>query len=99
VLLVGISQFFGALMNLAAKLLENKSGMGKKSGMHPMQILFARQSMTTALSCLYMWWNMVPDFPLGPRGVRRVLFIRGLSGFVRIAISFCSYLATTINCH
>ncbi|KAK3304059.1 uncharacterized protein B0T15DRAFT_512260 [Chaetomium strumarium] len=78
VLLVGVSQFFGALMNLAAKLLEMESGM------RPMQILFARQSMTTALSCLYMWWNMIPDFPLGPRGVRGVLLIRGISGFFGI---------------
>ncbi|KAK4235944.1 hypothetical protein C8A03DRAFT_17362 [Achaetomium macrosporum] len=78
VILVGVSQFFGALMNLAARLLELESGM------HPMQILFARQSMTTALSCLYMWWKTVPDFPLGPRGVRGVLVIRGLSGFFGI---------------
>ncbi|KAL2131469.1 hypothetical protein VTI74DRAFT_4980 [Chaetomium olivicolor] len=78
VILVAVAQLFGALMNLAARLLELESEM------HPLQILFARMSMTTALSCLYMWWNEVSDFPLGPRGVRGVLVIRGVSGFFGI---------------
>jgi hypothetical protein len=74
---VAAAQLFGALMNLAARLLEVESGM------HPLQILFGRMSLTTVLSCLYMWYNKVPDFPLGPKGVRGVLVLRGLSGFVR----------------
>jgi hypothetical protein len=77
VVLVAAAQLFGALMNLAARLLEVESGM------HPLQILFGRMSLTTVLSCLYMWYNKVPDFPLGPKGVRGVLVLRGLSGFVR----------------
>lgn len=78
VLLVAVSQLFGALMNLAARLLELDAGM------HPFQILFARMSLTTVLSCLYMWWNKVPHFPLGPKEVRGVLIVRGVTGFVRI---------------
>ncbi|AEO71138.1 uncharacterized protein THITE_2123230 [Thermothielavioides terrestris NRRL 8126] len=64
-------------MNLAARLLELR-------GRHPLQILFARMSLTTALSCLYMWWTSVPDFPLGPRGLRWVLVVRGVTGFFGI---------------
>lgn len=77
VILVAVSQLFGALMNLAARMLELESGM------HPLQILFARMSLTTILSCLYMWWNKVPHFPLGPKGLRGILLVRGISGFVR----------------
>jgi hypothetical protein len=76
VILVAVAQLFGALMNLAARLLELEAEM------HPLQILFARMSITTVLSLLYMWWNKVPDFPLGARGIRGVLVIRGVSGFV-----------------
>ncbi|KAL2157813.1 hypothetical protein VTH06DRAFT_5082 [Thermothelomyces fergusii] len=76
--LVAASQFFGALMHLAAKLLELESDM------HPFHILFVRMSVTTAFSCLYMWWNKVPDFPFGARGIRGVLVVRGISGFFGI---------------
>jgi hypothetical protein len=85
VVLVAVAQLFGALMNLAARLLELEAGM------HPLQILFVRMSMTTVLSCLYMWWNKVPDFPLGAKGIRGVLVVRGVSGFVSVASCFCSY--------
>jgi hypothetical protein len=85
VVLVAVAQLFGALMNLAARLLELEGGM------HPLQILFARMSMTTVLSCLYMWRNKVPDFPLGAKGIRGVLVVRGVSGFVSAALCFCSY--------
>jgi hypothetical protein len=47
--------------------------------------------MTTVLSCLYMWRNKVPDFPLGAKGIRGVLVVRGVSGFVSAALCFCSY--------
>jgi hypothetical protein len=85
VVLVAVAQLFGALMNLAARLLELEGGM------HPLQILFARMSMTTVLSCLYMWRNKVPDFPLGAKGIRGVLVVRGVSGFVSVASCLCSY--------
>jgi len=82
VLLVAVAQLFGALMNLAARLLELRSQM------HPFQILFVRMAMTTIFSCLYMWWKKVPDFPLGPKGMRGVLVLRGVSGFVSVLFRF-----------
>ncbi len=77
--LVFLAQVFGALMNLAARLLELE---GK--GMHPFQLLFARMSLTTVMSCGYMYWKKVPDAPLGAKDVRWLLVVRGLSGFFGI---------------
>ncbi|KAJ9137022.1 Integral membrane protein DUF6 [Coniochaeta hoffmannii] len=81
VILVAVAQFFGALMNLSARLLELDG-----DGMNPLQILFARMSLTTLFSCIYAYKTHVPDFPLGPkiREVRILLAIRGFSGFFGI---------------
>lgn len=92
VILVAVAQLFGALMNLAARLLEIEGGM------HPLQILFARMSMTTVLSCLYMWRNKVPDFPLGAKGIRGVLVVRGVSGFVSPASRYPCWHSPYTNC-
>jgi hypothetical protein len=75
VALVAVAQFFGAVMNVAARLLEEE-------GMHPLQILFSRMTMTTLMACLYMWWYEVPDFPLGAKAMRFALVVRGATGFV-----------------
>jgi len=81
VLFVFFAQLFGALMNLAARLLELE---GEGQGMHPMQLLFVRMSITTVLSCLYMYWKQVPFFPFGAREIRWLLVVRGISGFFGI---------------
>ncbi|CAK7202297.1 hypothetical protein SEUCBS139899_005019 [Sporothrix eucalyptigena] len=80
VLLVFGAQFFGALMNLFARLLELEG----EHSMHPIQLLFVRMVMTTVASCLYMHRYRVPHFPLGPPGVRGLLALRGLTGFFGI---------------
>lgn len=79
VVLVASAQLFGALMNLFARLLELDG-----EGMHPFQILFARMSLTTLFSVLYAYKTQVPFFPLGPKGVRRLLLVRGFTGFFGI---------------
>jgi len=79
VILVAAAQLFGALMNLCARLLELDG-----EGMHPFQILFARMSITTVCSCVYMYYNKVPHFPLGARDVRILLVARGVTGFVSL---------------
>ena len=75
--IIVVSQFFGSLMSLSTRLLE--TGPQK---IHALQILFVRQSITS-MGCLsWMWYNAVPDAPLGPRGsVRWLLVLRGLGGF------------------
>jgi drug/metabolite transporter (DMT)-like permease len=74
--LILISQFFGSLMALTARLLETTP-----ERFHALQILFVRQTITAAACFLWMWWNQVPDAPLGARGVRWLLVLRGLGGF------------------
>ncbi|KAF9870510.1 duf6 domain-containing protein [Colletotrichum karsti] len=79
VVLVALSQLFGALMNLTARLLELEG-----DGMHPLQVLFARQSVTMVCCCVYMYWMKTPDFPFGKKEVRWLLIARGVSGFFGI---------------
>ncbi|RDL38111.1 Uncharacterized protein BP5553_05544 [Venustampulla echinocandica] len=77
--LVAFSQFFGALMNVAARLLELEG-----EGMHPLQVLFARMSLTMLFCCAWMWWKKVPDFPFGAKNIRWLLAARGFVGFFGI---------------
>ncbi|ORY55112.1 uncharacterized protein BCR38DRAFT_127606 [Pseudomassariella vexata] len=78
-ILVALSQLFGAVMNLLTRLLE----IGDDA-MHPMLVLSGRMSGTVILSGIYMWWMTVPSAPFGPRDVRWLLVVRGLSGFFGI---------------
>lgn len=77
--LVTFSQLFGALMNVTTRLLELEG-----EGMHPFQILFARQGLTTIFCTAWMWYGEVPDFPLGARGTRGLLISRSVTGFFGI---------------
>ncbi|KAI1657396.1 hypothetical protein F4813DRAFT_380877 [Daldinia decipiens] len=77
--LVFAAQFFGSLMNLIARLLEIEEG-----GMHPMQILFARMSMTVIGASAYIWWKRIPHGVLGHKDIRWLLVLRGFSGFFGI---------------
>jgi len=77
--LVSISQLFGALMNVATRLLELEG-----EGMHPFQVIFARMIITVFFCCLWMWKANVPHFPIGAKGIRLLLVARGLSGFFGI---------------
>ncbi|KAI2464305.1 hypothetical protein F4781DRAFT_413468 [Annulohypoxylon bovei var. microspora] len=78
-LLMFLAQFFGALMNLAARLLEVD-----EEPMHPIQLLFVRQVMTTVFSSLYIWRKRIPHGILGPKNVRYLLVLRGFCGFFGI---------------
>ncbi|KAL2802124.1 hypothetical protein BJX63DRAFT_133614 [Aspergillus granulosus] len=77
-ILVMMSQFFGASMNVMTQLLELKGRDGK--GFQPFQILFARMSITVVASYLYMWWAKVPQ-PFGNRSVLPLLLLRAAGGF------------------
>ncbi|KAK2625119.1 hypothetical protein QTJ16_005488 [Diplocarpon rosae] len=78
-LLVTLSQLFGALMNVTTRLLELEG-----EGMHPFQILFARQGLTAVFCTAWMWWQKTPDFPLGSRDTRALLCVRSITGFFGI---------------
>ncbi|KAM0358234.1 hypothetical protein HYE67_003427 [Fusarium culmorum] len=73
---VALSQFFAALMNLSARLVELEG-----DGMHPVQALLMRHSITVLCCSAYMWWNKTPDFPFGKKEIRWLLWLRGASGF------------------
>ena len=82
--LVLISQLFGALMNVITRLLELEG-----EGMHPFRVLFWRMTLTSIFCCSWMYWNQVPDFPLGAKGVRLLLTVRGFTGFFGIFGMYC----------
>jgi hypothetical protein len=82
--LVTFSQLFGALMNATTRVLELEG-----EGMHPFQILFARQGLTAMFCTAWMWWSGVEDFPLGKRGVRGLLVARACFGFFGIFGMYC----------
>ncbi|KAK8132596.1 hypothetical protein PG999_000769 [Apiospora kogelbergensis] len=71
-------------MTMTTRLLET----GFDTKFHALQIIFVRMLATAILGSLYMWVKQVPDFPLGNRGVRGLLFLRGCAGFMGL---FCSY--------
>ncbi|XPS95826.1 hypothetical protein M3J09_005107 [Ascochyta lentis] len=76
--LVFLAQTCGSVMNTAAKLLAT----GYETRFHAMQIIFIRMLCTTILGMLYMAYHKTPDFPLGQRGIRGLLVLRGFCGFV-----------------
>jgi len=86
---VTFSQLFGASMNVAARLLELEG-----EGMQPTQLLFVRQGLTAILCTVYMWWAHVPDFPLGVKGLRKLLVARACTGFFGIYGMYCKQLFT-----
>ncbi|KAI9054178.1 hypothetical protein LZ554_001349 [Drepanopeziza brunnea f. sp. 'monogermtubi'] len=77
--LVTLSQLFGALMNVATRLLELEG-----EGMDPFQILFARQGLTVIFCTAWMWYGKVPGFLLGNKGTRGLLVVRSVTGFFGI---------------
>ncbi|KAI1813055.1 hypothetical protein GGS20DRAFT_502229 [Poronia punctata] len=80
-LLVVISQLFGALMNLAARLLE----LGEvDEKLDPMQLLFCRMLLTTLACVVYIHRRRIPHGVLGDPKVRWLLLARGSVGFFGI---------------
>ncbi|KAI0202621.1 hypothetical protein F4808DRAFT_68011 [Astrocystis sublimbata] len=75
------AQFFGALMNLFARLLELADDGAK---LHPMQLLLWRMLLTTLACSTYIVWKRIPHGLLGAPEVRKLLVPRGLSGFFGI---------------
>lgn len=87
--LVFLAQTCGSVMNTAAKLLAT----GYETKFHAMQIIFIRMLCTTILGMLYMAYHKTPDFPLGRKGIRGLLILRGLCGFVGLFGLYCEFPA------
>lgn len=75
------AQFFGALMNLFARLLELGEADTK---LHPMQLLFWRMLLSMVVCVIYIVWQQIPHGVLGNPEVRWLLAIRGITGFFGI---------------
>ncbi|CAH0022558.1 unnamed protein product [Clonostachys rhizophaga] len=76
--LVFLAQFFASTMIMTTKLLET----GFETKFHALQIIFVRMFSTSIIGSLWMMYKGVPGFPFGPRGVRRLLVIRGTAGTI-----------------
>ena len=74
--LIAAAQMFFSTMNLCAKLLS----MGDPP-IHPLEIIAVRMFITWLGGLAYLHYNKVPDYFLGPKGVRLLLVVRGVVGF------------------
>lgn len=84
VFLILLAQATGSTMDAIVRFLQQGG-----HGMHPFQVIFARMSITTLLSSIYMWFTKVPDFPLGAPAVRGWLILRALAGFFGLFCLYC----------
>lgn len=75
-LLIIVAQFFFVCMNLGVKQLDSLD-----VPMHTLELIVVRMVITLVCCLLYMVAMKIPDPILGPKGVRRLLLIRGLCGF------------------
>lgn len=92
------AQFFGALMNLFARLLEVGDTDTK---LHPMQLLLWRMLLTSLTCSLYITWKRIPHGVLGSPEVRPLLVPRGIAGFFGIygmwySIQYCKHSSTQL---
>ncbi|QPG77356.1 hypothetical protein FOA43_004768 [Brettanomyces nanus] len=91
-----ISQFFNSLMILFCKLLLMDPDFDEP--MHPFQILFVRMTMTYIGCALYLGlYKRDPDFPLGPKGFRKLMMGRGVGGCISVAGQYFALLYLTIS--
>ncbi|KAI9459250.1 hypothetical protein BJY52DRAFT_1149260 [Lactarius psammicola] len=73
--LVVASQFFFSAMNMSVKWLNSSD-----EPVPILEITLVRTTISFFFSFVYMYWKNISDPLLGPRGVRTMLVLRGLSG-------------------
>lgn len=71
------SQFFFASMNLSVKMLNSL-----EPPVHAFEVIVVRMGITLICCVAYMIATGVPDPIIGPKGVRTLLVIRGITGFL-----------------
>lgn len=92
--LVFLAQTCGSVMNTAAKLLAT----GYETKFHALQIIFIRMLCTTVLGTAWMGYHKTPFFPLGQKGVRGLLVLRGVCGFVGLFGLYCTLSVLSLCC-
>ncbi|KAI9903267.1 hypothetical protein N3K66_002619 [Trichothecium roseum] len=93
--MVAVSQFFGAQMNLFARLLARSSSTNDDNStkpIHPIQLLLLRQSVTALFCLAYMRWRPPPGGVFGEPRLRPLLAVRGVAGFFGIMGMWTSML-------
>lgn len=92
--MVAVSQFFGAQMNLFARLLARSPSPSSDSTkpIHPIQLLLLRQSVTALFCLAYMRWRPPPGGVFGDPRLRPLLAVRGVAGFFGIMGMWTSML-------
>lgn len=75
-LLIISSQFFFASMDISVKMLN-----ALEPPIHALQIIVIRMGITLICCEIYMTAMGIPDPIAGPKGVRTILIIRGITGF------------------
>ncbi|KAH7906451.1 hypothetical protein BJ138DRAFT_1162599 [Hygrophoropsis aurantiaca] len=76
ILIIMSSQLFFAGMNLSVKLLNSLD-----RPVPTLELIIIRMVITLCFCLLYMIVTKIPDPFLGPKGVRLLLVVRGISGF------------------
>ncbi|CDR37558.1 CYFA0S01e12134g1_1 [Cyberlindnera fabianii] len=81
-----LSQLLNSIMIMSTKLLETDPDFDKP--IHPLQILFVRMSITFGGCYAYLKYIKREENIAGPKELRWLLLLRGLTGFVGV---FCMY--------
>lgn len=85
--LVLASQVSAACIHGIVKILETEERI------HPFRILQVRLFITGISCMLYLWCSGFPDFLLGPKDVRPLLFVRAVGGVCGAIGFYCMMLA------
>ncbi|KIL58907.1 hypothetical protein M378DRAFT_15176 [Amanita muscaria Koide BX008] len=75
--LVVLSQAFSSLMNLSVKLLNNVD-----PPVSVLEVILVRMVITYICCLAYMLWTRMENPIVGPKGLRLLLAVRGITGFV-----------------
>lgn len=84
-LLVAASQFFFSAMGISVKWLNSLD-----EPVPTLELVWIRMLTTYFCSVAYMYWRGIPDPLLGPKGVRTLLVLRGVAGFIAISGTYFS---------
>jgi len=79
-LLVAAAQFFFSAMGISVKWLNSLD-----DPVPTLELILIRMVITYVCSVAYMYWKRIPDPLLGPKGLRSLLVLRGLTGFVSLS--------------
>ena len=84
-----LAQFFGAVAGMVTRLLATSLPSGKRY--HALQILLVRMTITWFCSMMWMWRVKTPHMPLGQKGIRGLLIVRGAAGFIGVFGLYCTF--------